>query len=151
MTALLIPDFAAALAAPNGQTTGKRYAAWFDEQLGSLYHPQFDGNDCWRFRCGLLHQGRMRPHKGSRHERVIFAEPDTGLVMHRGSFTNIGPEQQTGYVVDIRLFTYEILWAAREWLRENRELDPVRENLRQVVRRHPAGIAPFIVSTPVYG
>lgn len=65
-TAITLPDVCGRLETPAEQS-GKRYARWFDQWMGSHYRTQlganriphtfFSGTDCYALRCSYLHQG----------------------------------------------------------------------------------------------
>jgi len=59
--ALSIPDICGAIDSENGEASGKKYAQWFDRYVAPKYHGFLVGEDCYRFRCSLLHQGGLRP------------------------------------------------------------------------------------------
>lgn len=92
-TALTIPDIAGALSSENGAASGAKYAAWFEDWVRPrffetvlasvrLEHRQYvqpienplTGEDCYRFRCSLLHQGSSQ-HRKSPFSRIMFIEP----------------------------------------------------------------------------
>ncbi len=64
---LTLPDICARLESPNGKTSGKKYAAWFDKYMAHHYRFKvginqdqvilLSGNDCYALRCALLHEG----------------------------------------------------------------------------------------------
>jgi hypothetical protein len=62
LTALTVPDICGATDAKDGTSKGeKTYAPWFSKyvapQCASSDQRIFTGEDCWRFRCRMLHQG----------------------------------------------------------------------------------------------
>ena len=71
---LAVPDICAALDSDTGEASAVKYKRWFDSNLGSLYGEAFTGEDCYHFRCSLLHQGTTQHPKG-RYARVVFLEP----------------------------------------------------------------------------
>lgn len=160
-TALTIPDIGGAMDASNGEATGARYKDWYEvwvrpqfqkamkRELGdraafaTLVNP-LEGADCYYFRCGLLHQGRVE-HPKSKFDRIMFVEPGNGrLKMHYSTMNN-------ALVVDIDDFCREIIAGAREWLAAVEQTDLYKANYAKFVQRHPSGIAPYIVGVPVIG
>ncbi len=87
-SALAIPDICAALESPSGTTSGERYADWFDRFVANKYtvgpnkEPSLTGDQCYQFRCALLHQGRLQPDRAQGYSRMFFLEPNGGLIMH---------------------------------------------------------------------
>src|SRR5580658_6655836 len=98
MSALAVPDIAAALDAPNGRTGGQLYAAWFDKYVGPKYvmspgrmapFQALLGDDAYYFRCSMLHQGAAQlqtPKAG--YNRIFFFEP--GATSSYGHMNIIG-------------------------------------------------------------
>lgn len=143
--AFSIPDICGALAAPNGQASGKRYIAWFDANLPD-YATMFPGADCYAFRCSMLHQGSG--HRARRRaERLIIVEPmANGNVVHRLRSVERG---EKAIVLDARTLVRDITDAAERWLDDHRTDPAVQENISRFVHRHPNGLPPHIVGTPV--
>jgi hypothetical protein len=144
--ALVIPDMCGALESNNGEATGSKYKAWFDTHVAPLHKfgadPILTGENCYRFRCSLLHQGRTQhPHSGYR--RMIFVEPgSTGIVMHMNVLND-------ALNIDVRSFCLEMVGAARAWLGAVQGTEPYDTNFAAFAHRYPAGLAPYIVGIPV--
>jgi hypothetical protein len=61
-TSLTIPDICSALESDNGEAEGKKYKQWYDKYMLNKYRSVagevvFSADDCWYFRCSILHQG----------------------------------------------------------------------------------------------
>jgi hypothetical protein len=73
-SALSIPDIAGALDSSDGRAKPERFAAWFDTYVGPKYvTPRGQtllGNDCYYFRCALLHQGTRRNYSRTTPRRA---------------------------------------------------------------------------------
>jgi hypothetical protein len=64
---LTMPDICARLASENDKTNGKKYAEWFNSNVGDKYTHLIgagkqkvvfmDGDACYALRCAMLHQG----------------------------------------------------------------------------------------------
>src|SRR5688572_6289739 len=76
-----IPDICAALEADDGETTKFRYIQWADRYLRE---PLLSGEELYRMRCKVLHQGRAAlDQPGARYTGFSFAEPAiTGEIDH---------------------------------------------------------------------
>lgn len=75
-----LADICAALEAPNGKATGKRYVDWCDKYL---VNPLLVGAERYNMRCKVLHQGRATTDKNERYTGFAFGQPsDTGDVDH---------------------------------------------------------------------
>lgn len=162
-SALAVPDIAGALEAEDGRATGERYASWFDQwvrpqfgrkcmedlpedlrgQVPAIENP-FSGEDCYRFRCSMLHQGRMA-HPRSNFSRVFFVESGTTTNVFHYNVSN------DALNIDLKLFCREMVVGAREWLDAVEGSSPYTENLDKFVRRHPNGLSPHFIGVPVIG
>ncbi|HEV2124461.1 MAG TPA: hypothetical protein VGW38_17040 [Chloroflexota bacterium] len=148
--ALLVPDICGALEAPNGEATANSYQQWFDANYAQIMlggSSPLTAHDCWRFRCSFLHQGRTQ-HPQSGYTRIMFIEPGGPYpIMHMCSSTTMNNE--SALQIDVRLFCMEMVAVARRWLADVQGTEPFETNLQLFVRRHPNGIAPYIVGVPI--
>jgi len=161
--ALAIPDIAGALDSDDGCANGKRYVRWYDQwarpQFGVLLkqtlppeaaahlddvQSPMTGEECYRFRCSLLHQGKTHDSR-SPHKRIIFVEPGATPHMLHGNVSN------GALNIDVRLFCLEIIRGTREWLDVVEGAPRFNENYSAFVRRYPDGLPPYIGGLPVVG
>ncbi len=142
-SALAVPDICGALEAPDGLSTGARYAAWFDQYVAPTYHGTLDGQTCYQFRCSMLHQGSTQ-HPKSQYHRIIFLEPTGGMILHNNVMNDV-------LNIDVRVFCEDIVAAAESWLPAAQKSPYYQTNLMKFVTRHPNGLAPYIVGVPVIG
>ena len=78
---MCLPDICAALQSPSGETNSDRYKAWCDRFASD---PLFTGEERWRMRCKVLHQGRARTDKRGRYTAYAFGQPAaTGETDHK--------------------------------------------------------------------
>lgn len=147
LSALALPDMAAALEDPDGRTDGVRYAGWFDANAADRFRGMLSGVECYRFRCSLLHEGSTSHPAGL--ARVLFVEPGASLHVFHLNVMFQGDDKALN--VDVRIFCDDLVGATREWFAANERAEPVRTNLEKFVRRHPEGLAPYIVGVPVIG
>lgn len=142
--ALAIPDLCGAMQADDGIATKPLYIGWFDDYVGAKYEGLLTGADCYDLRCGFLHQGRLH-RAGSRYARVIFLEPGTSTnIFHKNVMDDV-------LNIDVRIFCNDMTEAARNWLRTAEDSDLYRQNIDNFLKRHPEGLAPYIVGVPVIG
>ena len=162
-TSLTIPDIAGALSSENGEATGAKYGAWFEtwarprffetvlasvppehrQHIRSMENP-LTGDACYRFRCSLLHQGSSQ-HSKSPFNRIMFIEPGaTTNVVHYGKVND-------ALCIDLNLFCREMISGARLWLNQAEKDAHYIKNYERFARRHPEGLAPYIVGVPVVG
>jgi len=152
-SALAVPDIAGALQSPNGLATGQNYADWFDTNVGSRYVSRgsqtLTGQDCYYFRCSMLHQGTAQLQNSKAGiSRILFLEPGKGLIFHNNTFTTGGV---TVLNIDVGIFCADITACARVWLSSAQPTPLFQQNFAKCVARHPQGIAPYIVGSPVIG
>lgn len=138
---LTLPDVCAALEAPDGQTSGKRYRAWYEANLQPAF-PWLTGDDCYSLRCGVLHQGRFGGHK-MQYARVIFN------VSPAARFNNCVIND--AFFNDAEGFCRRVIEAVRAWYRANESSPTIKANLPRLVRLHPGGLAPYLEGLPVIG
>jgi hypothetical protein len=144
--AVAIPDICGALDSDDGYATKAKYIGWFDEYVAPRYRtpsgPILTGEDCYFFRCSLLHQGSLQ-HPQSSFSRVLFLEPGTSTnTLHRNIMMN-------ALNIDVRIFCQDMLSGAYEWLEKAEDTDRFRENSSRFMRRYPEGLAPYYVGSPV--
>ncbi|MFO7900165.1 MAG: hypothetical protein R6V58_14040 [Planctomycetota bacterium] len=162
LTSLTLPDICGALDSHDGQASGEKYVAWFDQWVV----PQFSetvrsampgatpldvpdwafpltGEVCYRFRCSLLHQGSSQ-HPKSPFRRILAVVPGTdGCVHHCLS--------DDAYILDLRLFCREIVEGVRQWLSQVERNVRFERNYTKFAHLHPNGLSPYIRGWPVVG
>ncbi|SEI89252.1 hypothetical protein SAMN04488127_0723 [Bhargavaea ginsengi] len=138
---LCIPDICAALQSNNGETKKNKYVNWYDQYVGDKV--RMSANDCYYFRCAFLHQGRTE-HKDSQYRKIIFIEPTSILTLHNNVLNDV-------LNIDIQIFCRVIIDAARNWYEEQKDTKNYKSNFEHSFKRHPEGMAPYIVGVPVYG
>jgi hypothetical protein len=163
-TSLTIPDIAGALGSDNGEATGQKYAAWFDQwvrpQLTETVRQSLPielradsppienpltGDACYRFRCSLLHEGSAMPHPKSPYNRILFIEPGaTSNILHYG-------RADDALIINLDLFCREMITAARQWLIQTVGSQNYLKNYERFARRHANGVPPYVVGLPVIG
>jgi hypothetical protein len=139
---LAIPDICGAIASENGKATKDKYKAWFDKYVAPKYNGFVSGENCYLFRCSLLHQGSSQ-HPGSNYKRVIFVEPSATTYIFHNNILN------DALNIDVRIFCNDIISGAEEWLNENENTDLYKRNSDIFMRRYPNGLSPYIVGVPV--
>jgi hypothetical protein len=142
---LTLPDICGAMSSENGWATQAKYVAWFNKYVGPRYPGGiFTGDDCYNFRCSLLHQGRTQ-HPSGRYSRILFVEPgpqNRGNVFHRNIMND-------ALNIDVRIFCGDLLFGAQQWLEEVWQSPEFERNYEQYARRYPNGLTPYIVGLPV--
>jgi hypothetical protein len=148
-SALAVPDVCAALESPAGTTSGQQYADWFDRHVAKKYvaggSPSLSGQQCYEFRCSLLHQGRLQPDRTQRYSRMFFIEPTVGgLIMHNNVMNDV-------LNIDVRIFCRDIIASALAWLTAAEGTEPYESNVKRSIQRYPNGIEPWVKGLPAIG
>ncbi len=145
--ALMLPDICGALESDNGEASKERYIKWFDENLGVDYGDSFTGEDCWHFRCAMLHQGRSN-QRYSRFSKIFFLDPTGPRPLFHGNTFKMNGE--TAYNIEVNIFCLDMLKRVRQWSQEPKP-SHFKDNYNKFLRRYPSGLPPFIVGIPVIG
>jgi hypothetical protein len=140
---LTIPDLCGALSSENGEASAEKYKTWFDKYVAAKYNGFLLGEDCYRFRCSMLHQGSSQLSR-SRYERIIFVEPSgsNNIIMHNNIINN-------ALNIDVRIFCQSMIDSAEQWLAENERTELYENNYSKFMKRYPNGLTPYIVGVPV--
>lgn len=151
IAALTIPDMAAALESSDGRTDGTRYISWYEKWVRPRLLESRDrenpltGKMCYGFRCGMLHQGRSA-HDYHPYERIVFIEP--GHQHFSLHYCTVGGKI---LVIQLDAFVREVLDGCLLWLKDVGCTEPFKTNYDNFARRHPDGLAPYIVGPSVVG
>lgn len=140
---LALPDICGALQSPDGTANRARYIAWFNQWVSANYDGNLTGEQCYAYRCGILHQGRAN-HKKLGYSRIIFIEPGSTMTFHRNILND-------AYNIDLRLFSGDVITGVRAWLDEVQNSQHFRTNYEHLMKRYPNGLTPYIVGIPVIG
>ena len=140
---LTLPDICGAIESNNGEASGDKYKKWFNDYVAPKYLDNFDGEDCYYFRCSLLHQGSSQ-HSKSKYKRVIFVEPtlSNGYIFHNNIL-------EDALNIDVKIFCEDIINGVEAWLIKNENSDNYNKNNNKYMKRHPNGLSPYIVGVPV--
>jgi hypothetical protein len=151
---LIVPDIAGAVDQP-GAGVGTRYRAWFTRWVADHFpvfsHVLPDGSvrslltaeDCYQFRCSLLHQAVMPgPGQHTAWTRLIFVETPPGSAIHYNLL-------EDAIQFDVRVFCQSMVQGARDWIAEPGHSPEWNSRFEGLIRRHPNGLAPYVVGLPV--
>lgn len=141
-SALAIPDICGAMGSENGEARPKKYKAWFDKYVTPKYNNFLNGEDCYYFRCSLLHQGSSQ-HGKSNYKRVLFVETSITTNTFHNNIMN------DALNIDVKIFCSDLISGAEKWLEENESTDLYKKNYDKFMRRYPNGLPPYIVGVPV--
>lgn len=141
-SALSIPDICGAISSENGEASAEKYKTWFDKYIAPKYNNFLNGENCYYFRCSLLHQGSSQ-HNKSNYKRVLFVEPSATTNIFHNNIMN------DALNIDVRIFCNDLVGGAEKWLGENENTDLYKKNYDKFMRRYPNGLPPYIVGVPV--
>lgn len=160
-TALSVPDIAAAIDSDNGRATRAKYEKWYNnwvlprfsinvkkmlekrghKYLGDIENP-FNGNECYYYRCAMLHQARST-HDKSSFSRVMFIEPNTTTnVIHYGKMND-------ALTIDLPSFCLEVAQGYRSWVSSAKGTVNYERNIANTMKRYSNGLSPYIVGVPI--
>ncbi|WP_104125966.1 hypothetical protein [Cryobacterium sp. Y57] len=127
--AFILPDVNAAVRAEDGETSGNRYAAWYDTYMTPKY-PLFPGKDAYRVRCKLLHQGLASAHS---YRTILFTTRDEGFFLHNNAMggTQAHPDMLN---IDIEQFCTDMLEATELFNAEEFNNPVVISNFEKAAR-----------------
>jgi hypothetical protein len=145
---VMLPDLCGALESSDGQASGAKFIAWFDRYMTPQYtlwgRRMFDGEECYGFRCSMLHQGKVT-HPKSKYRRICFVEPDNP----RRNLHVCGNQDGTEFYLDIPTFCAEMSQGVKRWLADVAGTEPYETNVASLIRSRPTNLIGAIV--PVYG
>jgi len=146
--ALSLPDICGALDSDDGEADRSKYISWFDEYVGDGYKSGtqafLSGDDCYYFRCGILHQGSSHNPK-SGYSRILFVEPGATTNVFHCNIMN------DALNIDVRIFCKDIINGVRVWLGKVEGTTKFSSNMAKFIRRYPRGLSPYIGGIPVIG
>jgi hypothetical protein len=157
ITALTIPDIAAALNSKNGEAKKDKYITWFEKYvrphgqngIPKQFHDLIlSGEECYKFRCALLHQGKSANFKSS-HKKIFFIEP--GSTRNRGHYNKTEIKGETFLEIDLKLFCLEIIAGTRDWLDKVESTEHYQRNYDASARRHLNSSLPFFKGATIIG
>ena len=140
IVALIIPDICAAL--ENGETTGSKYASWFENNLPE-YKGYLSGKDCYALRCAILHQGKDDV-SGQRIKEVldyvIFMEPQVPVHLILGKNVVLNDQLKKSFLqLNVSMFIVDICKAAEKWLKTASGNKEIQRRLRETIEIHKEG------------
>ncbi len=136
---IALPDICVSLVSEDGRSTGERYKAWCEDNLGDDFS-YLTGEDLWSMRCGVLHNGRFGDLKHN-VGRVIFVLP--------GKFGFVNCVLEDAYFYSVVEFCNNFTFAVYQWFEKNRENEILQANLPRMMRIRPKGLSPYIRGYPV--
>lgn len=150
-TTLALPDICAAMQSDDGVRTKARYIDWYNEYIKPNADIRMKAEDCYYFRCSMLHEGTTVPKPKGKEEasykRIYFASPyDERYTIHNTVFNDV-------LFIDVYLFCHTIIECVRRWKQkmEEEKNECFLINAAKTIRYYPQGVKPYIVGVGVIG
>lgn len=142
MSTMSIPDICSSLQSPDGQASKDKYIDWYNKYMKKEYINYINGEDCYYFRCSLLHQG-LTLHPKSNYERLLFIEPDNhNNILHLNIINN-------SLNINVKIFCIDLINGAENWLNDYGNDENFKKNYNKFMRRYINGFPKLIVGVPV--
>jgi hypothetical protein len=138
MGVMSLIDICAALNSPDGETKQKLFKDWFDKYL-SEYNPSnhpygdltgFGSEECYKFRCRLLHQGRAEIDSKKLNKKVKTGK----IAFHVGAVKIHCCNSNGVYFLDIELFMNDVITAVKSWIIDTQNVEHVQGNLSKIIQ-----------------
>ena len=143
---LAIPDICAALNSENGETNGKKYIAWFNENVPQLCDDYLDGEVVYILRCSLLHQGKFT-HPKQKYDRIIFQPPNkNGNNFHK---ITVKMSNENVLLLNLTKFCDDILLSAKIWSFRNQDSENYKNNSINLIQTNNNGYNNIIMGLPM--
>src|SRR4030042_1718115 len=133
---LSLIDFCAALNSPSGETNGPLFKEWFKKYLpqysstSSGSATSFSADECYKFRCRMMHQFRAEIDAPSMDSSVKSGKLAFAIDGNRIHMCNFGGV----YYLDIERFMEEVISGVERWTNDVRNVPHVQENLNRIVK-----------------
>ena len=143
---LAIPDICAALNSENGETSGKKYIAWFNENVPLLCDDYLDGEGVYNLRCSLLHQGKFT-HPKQKYDRIIFQPPNKNKIIIHKMIAKMNDENVL--ILNLTKFCDDILLSAKIWSFRNQNSENYKNNSINLIQMNNNGYNNIIMGLPM--
>lgn len=140
---LTLPDICSGLSSKNGKSNKWDYIKWYDENI--IDKQNLSGQNCYFFRCGMLHEGKME-HENLEFSKIIFLEPND-MIICKGNIYECNGKKVLN--IDVVSFCNEIINCTLEWWKNNKDDEIVKKNYETIVKYHVNGLEPFVVGIPI--
>jgi len=149
---LTLPDICATLEARSGaRSDGQqaRYNGWFNRNVAAKFGLiGLSAEECWKLRCGVLHEGRYKKRKVSaEYDRIVFTLPPGGTIH------NVVIEASNSAILSLsaEFFCNQLIAAVREWSKAKKSDKIVKANLAQLIQPRPNEFEPTVKGPIIIG
>jgi hypothetical protein len=133
---LSLIDFCAALNSPSGETGATLFKEWFNKYLPQYSSTSFgsatsfSADECYKFRCRMLHQFRAEIDADSidrtvKSGKIAFRTGPSKV--HKCNFGGV-------YYLDIETFMEDVISGVERWTDDVRNVPHVEENRKKIVK-----------------
>ncbi len=133
---LSLIDFCAALNSPSGETSPRLFKEWFNKYLPQYSSTSFgsatsfSADECYKFRCRMLHQFRAEIDADSIDHTV-----KSGKIAFRTGTSKVHMCNFSGvYYLDIETFMEDVISGVERWTDDVRNVPHVEENRKKIVK-----------------
>lgn len=146
---LTLPDICSSLLSNNPTTrkVGEEYKNWYNNNFSSSVN--LSAEDCYYFRCSMLHQFQTQ-HNKSNIKRIMFIEPNhpASDMLYNISFQTTEDEKMS-LNIKLKDFCEDMISSVRYWWVNNQTNQIVIDNYKNIVKRYPNGLKPYIGGVPI--
>ena len=133
---LSLIDFCAALNSPCGETSATLFKEWFNKYLPQYSSTSFgsatsfSADECYKFRCRMLHQFRAEIDADSMDPTV-----KSGKIAFRTSTSKVHMCNFSGvYYLDIETFMENVISGVERWTDDVKNVPHVEENRKKIIK-----------------
>ena len=127
-------DTCAALNSKNGETNKKVFKKWYNKHLSQYTDIgdtlSFNAEECYKFRCRLLHQSRTEMDAPTMNRNVKSGK--IAFRIGKGTFHCCNFEGV--YYLDIKTFMEDLINAVLKWMNESREDPDFKKNYSHMIK-----------------
>lgn len=146
---LTLPDICSSLLSPTPENrpVTKEYIDWCNKNFSSK--EKISSEDCYYFRCSMLHEGQTQ-HSRSNYKRIMFIEPGHPFsnMLNNISF-QMNDTDKPSIDINLNTFCSDMISSVRKWWSAHQDEPVVQDNYKNMVKRYPNGLPPYIVGIPI--
>lgn len=145
LVGLTLPEICSGLTLPKETFVKAHHYIKFIDTYAKPNEVSASGQDIYRLRGGLVHRGDLRGHAHLDATHVIITVPESKSSLHAFSI-EVG--EKTAWMIDLRMFVNGMDAAVRRWYDDNKSHPLLADNLPNLIRFSPSGLAPFVAGLP---
>jgi hypothetical protein len=146
LVALTIPEICMALNLDRNTFVKEKHYAEFVDKYAAPHGLGITGTDCYRLRGGMVHRGNFAGHPKVNWTNVVFTVPESAVQVHALS---LQAGEKIAPAFSLQQFCAAMIAAAQKWYEDHQNDTNVVENMNDLIRWCPNGLAPFVKGTPI--